>query len=79
MKLDIYTKVVLTVIALLLAVVAFDREPVGPAQAASGADRMIVITDAGLLAWHMSGDRVRICAIGEKSPFDPPMCSAWGD
>ena len=80
MKIDTYTKVVLTGIAVFLGVIAFDYRPNMEAKAGitGGGDMIanIPMRDGSTKrVWHLQNGKIRSCfAGGEK-----PACGGWSD
>ena len=63
MKPDLYTKAVLTAIAIFLSVIAFDFRPFNPAQAYGGAEHISCfgrIHDNENLCWFFQGDTAKV-------------------
>ena len=82
MKIDTYTKVVLTGILIFLGVIAFDYKPTINAQAAtSGGGEMISATQSQALpaVWHLKDGKVRVCRDVGKPGTPFPVCSNWTD
>lgn len=80
MKIDVYTKAVLTVIAVLLAVLAFDRSPTKEAQAQGRAgNEMVTATEPGSKFAHMWAGKVRLCFARIPNTLDSArvICSDW--
>ena len=81
MKIDGYTKVVLTGIAILLGFIAFDYKPRMEAEAGMmGSDEMISsLSERGV--WHLRDGQIRLCiATGEHSrePTEANVhCGPW--
>ena len=74
MKIDGYTKVVLTGIAILLGVIAFDYKPTINAHAGiMGGSEMIAAAPTGLKkeVWHLKDGKIRMCNIS--------VCYGWVD
>ncbi len=66
MKHDLYTKIVLTAIALLLGVIAFEYRAVKPAQAPTGDTTIVPIGGGTSNYWQVDGEKVRFCYHGAK-------------
>jgi hypothetical protein len=76
MKIDGYTKVVLTGIAVFLGFIAFDYKPNMKAEAGiMGGSEMISSTN--YVAWHLRDGKIRVC---QAPGMDiKPKCYAWSD
>ena len=75
MKIDGYTKVVLTGIAVFLGFIAFDYKPTINAQAASsGGGEMIAASVNSSLVWQLRNGSIRACY--EQSGV---KCSDWAN
>ena len=79
MKIDTYTKVLLTGIFLFLGVIAFDLKPDIEAQAGiMGGNEMIAsFNDKSPRVWHLKDGKVRHCIYfvrGERT-----KCTAWNN
>ena len=75
MKIDTYTKVLLTGIFLFLGVIAFDLKPDIEAQASSsGGVEMIVNTDRPMLG-HLKDGKIRFCTVLSGETY----CYGWHD
>ena len=86
MKVDAYTKIVLTVIALGIGFLVLDRNPVGEAQAdsmRSGGKGTVLLQDkeSDSYVWHAYGDKIRQClAPAQHTPYGSMpsgKCTAW--
>jgi hypothetical protein len=76
MKIDAYTKVVLTGIAIFLGVIAFDYKPSMKAEAGiMGGGEMISATSYS--AWHLRDGKIRVCTA--RGMNVKPTCYAWSD
>ena len=77
MKIDTYTKVVLTGISIFLGVIAFDYKPNMKAEAGiMGSSEMISSTAANAV-WHLRDGKIRVCILEEWG--GKPKCDAWSD
>tara|TARA_B100000745_G_scaffold151545_1_gene99109 strand:+ start:192 stop:443 length:252 start_codon:yes stop_codon:yes gene_type:complete len=82
MKVDAYTKIVLTVIALGIGFLVLDRNPVSEAQADSMGSSVSANTvllqhkDFDRQVWHASGDKIRICNSSRGVIIDLD-CTDW--
>ena len=74
MKLDAYTKVVLTSIAILLGFIVFDlRTALKEKSEATGNNEMISAEQVGGV-WHLRNGKIRFCALKSRTGYD---CFAW--
>ena len=65
MKPGLYTKVVLTAIAIFLGVIAFEYRPMKLAPAAVGSSVNIIRTGTGTF-WRVEGKEIRQCHLGPE-------------
>ena len=71
MKIDGYTKVVLTGIAILLGFIAFDYKPRMEAEAGMmGSDEMIAATSIASGVWHLRDGEIRLCQLNGSKFWD---------
>ena len=76
MKIDWYTKAVLTVIAIGVGLLVFEQKPVKEAQAFMGGGEMISAGSDGTV-FHLKGGKIRWCFYfqsGEKT-----NCTGWSN
>ena len=66
MKPDLYTKVVLSAIAIFLGVIAFEYRPVKSAKAATSGSTIVPIGGGTSNYWQLDGKKVRFCYHGAK-------------
>ena len=64
MKIDTYSKVVLTGILIFLGVIAFDYKPTINAQASSSSGVEMISAGQGKNVWHLKDGKVRYCFLG---------------
>lgn len=69
MKIDTYTKVVLTGILILLGAIAFDYKPTIQAQASSSGGVEMVVTGGDLRVFHLKDGKIRVCDIRNCHPW----------
>ncbi len=77
MKIDTYTKVLLTGIFLFLGVIAFDLKPDIEAQAGIMGGNEMIAVDSENTVFHMKDGKVRRCIYfvrGERT-----KCTAWNN
>ena len=72
MKIDWYTKAVLTVIAIGVGLLVFQQKPVREAQAFMGGGEMISAA-SGIGVYHLKDGKVRLCVSGTKAT----ECRPW--
>ena len=72
MKIDWYTKAVLTVIAIGVGFLVFEQKPVKEAQAFMGGGEMIAADSSGV--YHLKNGKIRYC-VGDTR--DGAECSPW--
>ena len=79
MPIDLYTKVVLTVIAIGVGMLVFQQKPITEAQAdQSSGDGMITPTtaaDGNVWVGHLRNGQVRFC----RSALNITVCTKWSD
>jgi hypothetical protein len=79
MRIDLYTKVILTVIAIGVGMLVFQQQPITEAQAVfGGGDGMIATPLEGVgPAWvgHLRNGQVRFC----RSVGGITICTEWSD
>ena len=86
MKIDTYTKVLLTGIFLFLGVIAFDLKPDIEAHASSSSgiemivNNPIAVTDKGKMfqsenMWHLQNGKIRLC----NFDLGKTHCTKWSD
>ena len=69
MKIDLYTKLVLTVIAIGIGMLVFEQKPMKEAQAGiMGGGEMIVSQESGWV-WHMKDGKVRWCMLESENHY----------
>ena len=71
MKIDWYTKAVLTVIAIGVGFLVFEQKPVKEAQAFMGGGEMISAASENYV-FHLKGGKIRRCFLGYKT-----RCYPW--
>ena len=72
MKIDWYTKAVLTVIAIGVGFLVFEQKPVKEAHAFMGGGEMIAADSSGV--YYLKDGKIRYC-VGTRD--NPPFCSPW--
>ena len=70
MKIDWYTKAVLTVIAIGVGFLVFEQKPVKEAQAFVGGGEMIS-AGSGNAVFHLKDGKIRKCFLGYKTECYP--------
>ena len=77
MQIDIYTKAVLTVIAIGVGLLVFDQKPVKDAQAANAnGGYMLSQNETSQGIWHMAHDQIRFCRRSLTSSLGHE-CTSW--
>jgi len=70
MKIDLFTKGILTVIAVALVIIAIDTQPVKQAQAFSGRYEVSSAPNRNIF-WVSDGKRVKLCY------YEKGTCMSW--
>lgn len=80
MKIDLYTKIILTVIAIGALVPALTNPPVtNKANAFVGNGGMISNGQQSQVVWQLKDNKVRACALWGFDKNKKPECSKWSD
>jgi hypothetical protein len=67
MKIDLYTKLVLTVIAIGIAMLVFEQKPMKEAQAGiMGGGEMIATPSRHAIVFHLKDGKVRFCEMDKR-------------
>ena len=70
MKIDFYTKVVLTIIAIGVTIPMISNPPITKhANAAFGGGSEMIVTGQGSMMWHLKDGKVRYCQFDNCSGF----------
>ena len=75
MKIDWYTKAVLTVIAIGVGLLVFEQKPVKEAQAFMGGGEMIAGSGGHDKVWHLKNGKVRYCL--SRPSLSDVKCYKW--
>ena len=73
MKIDWYTKAVLTVIAIGVGFLVFEQKPVKEAQAFMGGGEMIS-AGSDKYVFHLKGGKIRFCEVFATGDLN---CTSW--
>ena len=80
MKIDLYTKIILTVIAIGVLVPALTNPPVtNKANAFVGNGGMISSGQQSQVVWQLKDNKVRVCALWNFAENKKPECSQWSN
>ena len=80
MKIDLYTKAVLTVIAIGVGLLVLEQNPIKKAHAAFGGSEVITAGASSgndPMVWHLKGGKLRHCFFAGQGWDYPPKCGAW--